>query len=420
MVLRTKALVVGGGPAGATAAQALAKEGVDTILVQKDLSYVKPCGGGVPSGACREFDIPPMAVKNIVRSSRVVSPAGETYEIPHEESFIAIVDRGVFDSELRARAEGSGAGLMEGTFMRFIETNGDAITAEIALDGRSEIIKADYVIAADGVDSRIRRALGMARLDSIFSLSLKAEIGDTEGRASKETFPPSLSGGEPPGPPGPGGSSQGHVSPSSSGGGGRGKGGPPGPEAPCEFWFGSSHARRGYSWVFPQAEGTVSIGTVCSPGKGAADMFRRFLTRRGLGHIGGRPQGFRIPIWKDSPTCRGNVILAGDAAGHVMPLIFEGIYYAMMSGRFAAEAVLAGRPRMHRMLWRERFGRKFKLIRILWSYYLRNDARTERLVGTFKDPEAQKKAIGIWLGKSTDEEGFASFATLFGKTVLWP
>ncbi|HXX81128.1 MAG TPA: FAD-dependent monooxygenase, partial [Thermodesulfovibrionales bacterium] len=217
-MLRTEALVIGGGPAGSTAARFLASSGVDTLLVERNFSFVKPCGGGIPSFLLREMALPEHPVKKYVDTIKVVSPRGEILHIPLKGGSIAIVERGEFDQVLRSEAEKSGTRLFQGEFRRFTDMSktvtAEVITSpEISLPGhafpRTIHVEADYVIAADGVNSRVRSALGIKSPPSFLTLSEKIRSKDTDV---------------------------------------------------CEFWFGSSHAPRCYSWVFPHGEG-VSVGT---------------------------------------------------------------------------------------------------------------------------------------------------------------
>lgn len=92
--MRTKVLVIGGGPAGATAAGVLSRAGVETVLIEKNLSYVKPCGGAIPSGALKELEIPERLVKKKIKKIKLFSPSGQSVEADLKAGFIAIVNRG--------------------------------------------------------------------------------------------------------------------------------------------------------------------------------------------------------------------------------------------------------------------------------------------------------------------------------------
>ena len=61
--MKYKVAVVGGGPAGACAAEIFAQEkGIDTVLFERKLDNAKPCGGAIPLCMVGEFDIPETVV----------------------------------------------------------------------------------------------------------------------------------------------------------------------------------------------------------------------------------------------------------------------------------------------------------------------------------------------------------------------
>lgn len=68
-------------------------------------------------------------------------------------------------------------------------------------------------------------------------------------------------------------------------------------------------------------------------------------------------QEYKIPEWNDGLYNKEKIIFSGDAAEHVMPLSFEGIYYANKSGSFAAEAVLKEDVGICRTIWKSNFFR---------------------------------------------------------------
>jgi geranylgeranyl reductase len=92
---------------------------MDTLLVERDFSFVKPCGGGIPSTALPEMGIPEKPVRKHVHALRVVSPGGDTLNVKLDGGSIAIVERGDFDHVLRTEAERSGA--------RLLKRNSDAL-----------------------------------------------------------------------------------------------------------------------------------------------------------------------------------------------------------------------------------------------------------------------------------------------------
>src|SRR5262252_811337 len=108
-------VVVGGGPAGATAAADLARRGRSVLLLDR-AGRIKPCGGAVPPRLIEEFGIPHELLVARVKGARIVSPADRHVDMPIGDGFVGMVDRDVFDEWLRARAVRTGAQRRAGTF----------------------------------------------------------------------------------------------------------------------------------------------------------------------------------------------------------------------------------------------------------------------------------------------------------------
>ena len=89
-------VVVGGGPAGATAAYELAQAGHDVVLLDR-AGRIKPCGGAVPPQLLEDFDVPDKLLVNRVDTARILSPKGRSVDIPVGDGFVGMVDREFFD-----------------------------------------------------------------------------------------------------------------------------------------------------------------------------------------------------------------------------------------------------------------------------------------------------------------------------------
>lgn len=359
MRLSAKVLIVGGGPAGATAARFLSKNGLDVILLERNLSFVKPCGGGIPLNTFEEFGIPKAVIKKEVKVVRMVSPMGERLDIELRDGGLAIVERGEFDRALRNEAEKHGTKVIEGKFVRILGYKPYRVEANIG-EAKAEIVS-EYIIAADGVNSKLRTALGI-KSQSFFTASECI-------KGVKTDF--------------------------------------------CEFWFGSSHAPNFYSWVFPAVDG-ISIGTSSSePGK-IKVLFERFTERRGITSEG-QKRIYRIPIWKGKLYNKGNIIFAGDSAGQVLPFAYEGIYYAMKAGEFAAGAIIEEKVDNYKKMWKAGFQKRFTLMDKLRKFFLKDDDSAEKLIALHKRPEVQETSLKLWLRKDSSKEGLKDYIRLFGK-----
>ena len=102
------AVVVGGGPAGATAAGDLARAGRKVLLLDR-AGRIKPCGGAIPPRLIRDFGIPDHLLVARAKAARMVSPSNRIVTMPVEGGFVGLVHRDEFDEWPRARAVAVGA-----------------------------------------------------------------------------------------------------------------------------------------------------------------------------------------------------------------------------------------------------------------------------------------------------------------------
>ena len=111
-------VVVGGGPAGATAAHELARQGRSVLLLDR-AGRTKPCGGAIPPRAIKDFAIPESMLVARATCARMVAPSDQKVDIPIENGYVGLVDRDTFDEWLRARAASVGAVRQVGVFDHF-------------------------------------------------------------------------------------------------------------------------------------------------------------------------------------------------------------------------------------------------------------------------------------------------------------
>jgi geranylgeranyl reductase len=163
-----------------------------------------------------------------------------------------------------------------------------------------------------------------------------------------------------------------------------------------------------YSWIFPHGN-TISIGTgSANKGfslKGAISELRASTGFAEAETI--RKEGAPIPLKPLKRWDNGkDVVLAGDASGVVAPASGEGIYYAMLGGRLAGDAV-EGFLATGDVVWlksaRKRFmklhGRVFWILGIMQHFWYANDKRRESFVKICRDKDVQQLTFDAYMNK---------------------
>ncbi len=363
-------VVVGGGPAGATAAHELSQAGRQVVLLDR-AGRIKPCGGAIPPRLIRDFDIPAEQIVARATSARMVSPAGAKVDIPIERGHVGMVDREHFDAWLRQRAVDAGAVLIEGRFLR-LERDPDGMAVVVWRTDRDDHagpeqrLRTRSVVGADGARSQVaaQTVPGADRGRCVFAYHEIVAVPDQR--------PADYLGSR------------------------------------CEIHYDGRVSPDFYGWVFPHGA-TASIGT------GSAD--KGFSLRRatdGLRQRAGladaitlRREGAPIPM-KPLPRWDNgrDVVLAGDAAGVVAPASGEGIYYAMLGGRLAAQSVdelittgdVRVLARARRRFMREH-GRVFWVLGLMQRVWYANDGRRERFVSICRDRDVQQLTFDAYMNK---------------------
>merc|ERR1719428_890234 len=118
---KIRVAVVGGGPAGASAAEIFAEEpNIETVFFERKMDNCKPCGGAIPLCMIDEFDLPEYIIDRQVNRMKMISPSNVEVDIgstlkPNE--YIGMTRREVLDDFLRKRAEEKGTNVINGLFM---------------------------------------------------------------------------------------------------------------------------------------------------------------------------------------------------------------------------------------------------------------------------------------------------------------
>ncbi|MFN3346138.1 MAG: geranylgeranyl diphosphate reductase [Chloroherpetonaceae bacterium] len=351
--------VVGGGPAGASAANELAKKGLSTILIERNLNNAKPCGGAIPLGLIEEFEIPDFLVERKVTHMAVRSPKGKMVTMTMPNGFVGMVRRERFDKFLRERAAQNGAMLLEGKFRTIKETDSNY---RLLIDVKSgtEEIYAKYVIGADGANSKV--ALDLAFPPNEFkAVAIQQRFHLCEELARYENL--------------------------------------------VEIWYDGEVSPDFYAWVFPKAD-HIAIGTGTEDGKANIKHLQaRFIEKLGIQAKPYYEEAAKIPMHPRKRFVKGNAMLVGDAAGLVTPSNGEGIFFAMKSGKMSAETLIdhiqgKGSPlSMYEKNFRKQFGLIFTGLGLMQSIYYRNDRLRESFVSILEDKHVQQISFDSYLYK---------------------
>ncbi|SMC75089.1 NAD(P)/FAD-dependent oxidoreductase [Primorskyibacter flagellatus] len=282
-------IVIGGGPAGASAAVTAARAGLRTALVDKArFPRDKLCGGGFTGRSLsyfqQIFDAPRPDAPMLCRNEMAFYAFGQHLGTYQDCPPLYLAMRRSLDAELCARAIAAGAEDFTGRAMQSLTPDG-AVTL---VDGT--LLKAPVVIGADGVNSPTARSLfGTAFNRHEIGFALEVEC---------DTSPDTL---------------------------------------PVRIDFGA--ADWGYGWAFPKQHGvTVGVGGLLRRNPDLKSLLERYLVATGLeSHSTVKGQFLPFGHARKQPG-KGRVLLAGDAAGLVDPITGEGIAYAMKSGQMAALA----------------------------------------------------------------------------------
>jgi len=287
-------IVVGGGPAGATAGRHAALMGLKTLVLEKTrFPRVKPCAGALSERARSylDFALPHHLEEKEIFGGRLY--LGDTIlEGSKDFRLATMVTRCAFDEFLLAKAEEAGATIhMEERVFDF-EEHSDYVTVRTS----GGTLTARFMIIAEGAQGTLKYRVRTRDKQDEYGLCLVTEIEETNELIDRHL--PGI----------------------------------------IEIHFGV--VPMGYGWVFPH-DGYYSIGIGCFGHRIAhpRKVMEDFLQRTGFrGPC--KIRGHLIPAGGIERHITGTrILLCGDAAGFVDPLTGEGIAYALRSGRFAVETI---------------------------------------------------------------------------------
>ncbi|MDR2944075.1 MAG: geranylgeranyl reductase family protein [Methanosarcinales archaeon] len=353
-------VVVGAGPAGSAAAKYAARGGADVLVIdrKKEIGSPVQCAGFLPNASEIENlipglvlpedlkKIPPACILAETSKQRIYSPDLQVKEFD-VNGFV--LDRRLFDTALAEQAAAEGAQLLCGTAVKSVRSDSDKHTLHLnSVFGQAEIT-AKVIIGADGPSSLIGKTFGLCRGAETVK-SGNAGISSPVLNAGYERgvgFEYKMTGVD--------------IDSKS-----------------LEMFFGNEYVPGGYIWIFPEGDGKANVGiglrhSLLTEKRSARDYLNHFIREHPIaaeklkgGKITSVIAGVIPADGAPEKTATDSVMVAGDAAGHVMATNGGGIPFAVTAGKIAgevaAEAVSdekCGRKlstAAYEQLWRGEFG----------------------------------------------------------------
>ena len=325
MAERRDVVVVGGGPAGATAAESLASRGRDVLLLEEHPAVGTPthCTGLLGLEAFDEFDLPRDVILGMAESARFWGAGGQSVTVRSDRINATVIDRRALDERLIARAAASGAEVRTGVRVDRIAVDADRVQLSA---GDGSTCEARAVVLACGANYRFHKTLGLGT-PTVFLQSAQLEA----------PFPA---------------------------------------VADVEIQFGREVAPGGFGWLVPLRRGDASCARIglMSETRGRErfqSLLQALAARAGLDPAAfPEPRLKMLPLGPTAKTSSDRIVAVGDAAGLVKPTTGGGIYYGLISGRLAGEVLgdclAADRLRAadlhaYDVRWRRRLGQEIRI-----------------------------------------------------------
>jgi geranylgeranyl reductase family protein len=336
------------------AAKYAAKSGARTLLIEEHGMIGSPvsCTGHISVKALKECELPEgNFINKKIRGAFVYAPDNRSITIDGKRTMTYVVERKIFDRELAKAAASAGSEILVDTAVRSFKKVPGGVVLEAMSEGKVTHFMAKVVIGADGVKSKIARSAGLGRIPHVCT-GIQVE-------ASYEPRDPEF----------------------------------------VEVFLGHRFAPRYFAWSVPTSDDCCRIGL--NADKDAHLYLNRLLTEHEVVSKKARSAVDLImggiPVGTLNSTVADGVLIVGDAAGHVKPISYGGIYAgarcAKIAGEVAAKAAIegdmsAGRLMEYERRWRGEIGRELTFgLKARQIYGRMSDEDYNEAIAALDDPD---------------------------------
>ena len=310
-------LIAGGGPAGSALAFHLASKGVRVVVAEAQrFPRDKVCGDGVSPVALAELQT--MGIEGMdnfakaneiskvglfIKNDKVFIDLSKPDNLPHHARIIPRIE---LDHWIYGAAKKAGAVYYEDARVTGYSISADAVKVQIKQGQQNLQLKAKVLVGADGSSSAVARQMHGGKPHENFQLlGLRAYYDKVNG-----------------------------------------------PQDRVDIYF-TQESFPGIFWMFPKGADGANIGMakVASTLPQNEQHVKSFLInhiknnpdiveRIGNGVMNGKITGWPLTFFnRESKISCNRLLLIGDAAGLINPLSGDGIQYALLSARWAAECL---------------------------------------------------------------------------------
>ncbi len=358
-------IVVGGGPAGSTAARFAAEQGASVLILEKDrdIGYPVRCGEAVSKTGIEEFIEPDEAfISATINKFGMVAPDGTEVILPTEQ-IVYVLERRIFDYEVAKLAANKGVDIVTRAYVNGLLFENEKVSGvKYEYQGNQHELKAKVIIAADGVESRVGRWAG-----------IKTHIDYRDMESCVQVTASNI-----------------NVNPNT-----------------IYFYFGKDVAPEGYFWVFPKRNKSANIGLGVSGEIGRKKSAQKYFHNFMNNHFPNAPVltqitgGVPSSITLEKISAPG-IIIVGDAARQVNPLSGGGIVSGMIGGKIGGTVVgeAIRNNNLNHILtydkaWGDRLGKRHEIFdRIKNGIYNFSDEKFNSIAHAFIKVPMEKRTLG--------------------------